>query len=263
MNLHNFIPKLLIFIIVQVHRTNSEGFYGTCNTPFSCGTVSGFQYPFRRHQDPTQCGYPGFELNCDDPNPPTINIMNITYRILAVNPTNQIMTLVRGDMVNSTCPLDLVNTTIDHNLFDYTSSYTNITFLYGCPVAFNPIGMIGSLACGSDGTGLVILAPGALGPGMCKASVIIPSLDSIGFMDPMKLVQVLQDGFDVRWKVESRPCADCTGSGGQCVYSTSTRLTKCACPETSLLGDSCSKLNKTEVSLSPSSSSSPGINFLP
>lgn len=256
MNIHNFIPKILILIIFQVHRTNSEGFYGTCNNPFSCGTISGLQYPFRQYQDPAQCGYPGFELNCDDQNPPTIDITNITYRVLAVNPTSQIMTLVRGDMINSTCPIDLVNTTIDHNLFDYTSSYTNITFLFGCPIDFYPVGMIGSLVCGSNGIGKTILALRAVGPGMCKASVVIPSPDPLQFMSPIELVKVLQNGFDVRWKVESQPCADCTWSGGQCVYDTSTLLTKCACLETSLLGDSCSKLNKTEVNVSPSSSSS-------
>ncbi|KAI3726451.1 hypothetical protein L1987_66248 [Smallanthus sonchifolius] len=254
----NLIPKILIFIIIEVRLTNSQRLYGTCNRPFSCGTISGFQYPFRRHQDPAQCGYPGFELNCDEQNLPIINITNIRYQVLGIDPINQILKLVREDMIDSICPQDLVNTTINHNLFDYTSSYTNITFLFGCPISFDVVGMIDSFLCGNNGVSPVILVPGAQGPGMCKTSVVVPS--PVGFMSSTGIVQALREGFDVRWKVESRPCTDCIMSGGQCVYDVSTSLTACACPEPPLLADSCSKVNKPEVS-SPSSSPSPGTCF--
>ncbi|KAD4888389.1 hypothetical protein E3N88_20462 [Mikania micrantha] len=243
MNLQNLIPKLLILIIIKAPWTNSEGFYGTCNPSFNCGSISGFHYPFRRHQDPAQCGYPGFELNCDQQNPPTINIMNITYRVLSLNPTAQTLKLVRGDMVNSACPQDLVNTTIDHELFDYTSSYTNISFLFGCPIPFDVVGMMGPLSC--DGSNLAILVPGTLGPGMCNTSVTIPFpvglLNENPFGSLTWLVPIFRDGFEVRWKVEPGPCTDCTLSGGQCVYDISRLGTTCACPEPPLLGDSCLK----------------------
>ncbi|KAL8250884.1 hypothetical protein R6Q59_034577 [Mikania micrantha] len=258
MNLQNLIPKLLILIIIKAPWTNSEGFYGTCNPSFNCGSISGFHYPFRRHQDPAQCGYPGFELNCDQQNPPTINIMNITYRVLSLNPTAQTLKLVRGDMVNSACPQDLVNTTIDHELFDYTSSYTNISFLFGCPIPFDVVGMMGPLSC--DGSNLAILVPGTLGPGMCNTSVTIPFpvglLNENPFGSLTWLVPIFRDGFEVRWKVEPGPCTDCTLSGGQCVYDISRLGTTCACPEPPLLGDSCLKVNRTRVNSSPSSSSS-------
>ncbi|XP_076882459.1 LEAF RUST 10 DISEASE-RESISTANCE LOCUS RECEPTOR-LIKE PROTEIN KINASE-like 1.4 [Bidens hawaiensis] len=259
-NTFNYLlPKtLLIFLIIKIHLANSEGFYGTCNASFSCGSISGFQYPFRRHQDPVQCGYPGLELNCDQPNIATINIMNIGYRVLGVDPTTQIMKLVRGDMINSVCPQDLVNTTIDHELFDYTSSYTNITFLFECPIPFELLGMIGTLLCGSNEASRVFLFPGALGPGTCETSVIVPF--PLGVMGSMGLILALQDGFEVKWKVESGPCTDCTQSGGLCVYDATRAATRCACPGSPLLADSCSNVNnKTNVSLSPPSSpSSPG-----
>ncbi|KAM0032449.1 putative protein kinase RLK-Pelle-WAK-LRK10L-1 family [Helianthus debilis subsp. tardiflorus] len=252
MNFHHLIPKLLILIITQIRWTNSEGFYDTCSRSFSCGTISGIQYPFRRHQDPPECGYPGFELNCDQNNQPTINITNITYRVLGIDPTTQILKLVRGDMINS-CPQYLVNTTINHQLFDYTPSYMNISFLIGCPIPFDIEGMITSFFCTNIGINPVILVPGATGPGVCKTSVVIPS--PVGFTG---LIEVLQDGFEVKWKVDPGPCADCIQSGGLCVSDISRLATTCACPEPPLLADTCSnsKVNKPDVGLSPPSSTS-------
>ncbi|KAI3768118.1 hypothetical protein L2E82_18550 [Cichorium intybus] len=262
MNPRYLILKLLILIILQESSSNSAGFYGTCNTPFSCGTISGFQYPFRRHQDPAYCGYPGFELNCDDSNLPTINIMNITYQVLDINPTAQILKIVRKDMINSMCPQDLVNTTMDPKLFSFTKSYMNISILFGCPISFTFSFMgIGSIFCGDNGVSQVFLVPGIQGPGSCETSVVIPF--PVDFLNSTGLGQVLQEGFDVMWKVEGSGCSDCIESGGQCVYDNSKGLTMCACPESPLLADSCSTVNKTEVNLSPavSISSSSGMQL--
>ncbi|XP_024984219.1 LEAF RUST 10 DISEASE-RESISTANCE LOCUS RECEPTOR-LIKE PROTEIN KINASE-like 1.4 [Cynara cardunculus var. scolymus] len=252
MNSRYLILKLLVLIVIRASSSRSAGFYGTCNGSFSCGNLSGFRYPFRRHQDPAYCGYPGFELNCDGKNPPTIEIMKIMYRVLGVDPTAQILTVVREDMVNSICPQDLVNTTIDHELFDYTSSYMNISFLFGCPFSFDLVGF-GSIFCSVEEVSPVFLMPGIQAPGICKTSVIIPV--PVGFTNPSGLSQVLQKGFEVRWKVGPKPCNDCTQSGGQCIYDSATSLTSCACIETPILVESCSTVNKTGAGSSPPSSS--------
>ncbi|KAJ9562194.1 hypothetical protein OSB04_007354 [Centaurea solstitialis] len=253
MNPRYLILKLLVLIVLRASSSRSAGLYGTCNGAFSCGTVSGFRYPFRRHQDPAYCGYPGFELNCDERNPPTIEIMKIMYRILGVDPTNQILTVVREDMVNSICPEELVNTTIDHTLFDYTSGYMNISFLFGCPFSFDLVGF-GSIFCGKDEvTSPVFLMPGIQAPGICETSVIIPV--PVGFMNPTGLGQVIKKGFEIIWKVGPKPCTDCTQSGGQCIYDSATSLTSCACLELPFLVDTCSTKNKTGAASSPTSSS--------
>ncbi|PWA60632.1 hypothetical protein CTI12_AA380690 [Artemisia annua] len=258
MNHQYFILRLVILIITKARLSNSDGLYNTCNGPFSCGTMSGLRYPFRRHQDPAHCGYPGFELECDEPNPPTINIMNITYHVLGLDPMSQIMKVVREDMIDTICPENLVNTTIDHELFDFPSSYTNISFLFGCPLSFNVLGMIDSVLCGNNGVSPVFIMPGVLGPGICETSVVIPF--PVGFANSTGLTQALQDGFEVSWKVKSRPCTDCTQSGGQCVYDAGTSLTACACPELPLLADRCSAMNKTDAKSSPSLSQSPSVS---
>ncbi|XP_024984218.1 LEAF RUST 10 DISEASE-RESISTANCE LOCUS RECEPTOR-LIKE PROTEIN KINASE-like 2.4 [Cynara cardunculus var. scolymus] len=250
MNSRYLIVKLLIFITIEECSSALDGFNGTCDDSFSCGTISGIGYPFRRHQDPTHCGYPGFELNCDERNLPTIDIMNLKYQILGIDLTAQILRVVREDMVNSICPQELVNTTINHELFDYTSSYMNISFLFGCPFSSNIVGF-GSILCSTDEiSSPVLVLPGIQGPGDCKTSVVTPV--PVGFLDPTRLGQVLREGFEVRWKV-GRTCSGCMRSGGRCLYNNDTGLTMCGCPGPTFLADNCSTTNKTEVGSSPSS----------
>ncbi|KAI8031942.1 hypothetical protein LOK49_LG01G03494 [Camellia lanceoleosa] len=46
------------------------------------------------------------------------------------------MRIAREDVIEATCPQDLVNTTLDDTLFEYVSSgYRNLSFLYGCPAS--------------------------------------------------------------------------------------------------------------------------------
>ncbi|PWA60627.1 hypothetical protein CTI12_AA380640 [Artemisia annua] len=197
------------------------------------GNLTGLGYPFRRHQAPAYCGYPGFELNCDQQGPPTIEIMNMTYRILSINSTFQILKIVRQDMNESICPKNLVNTTINHELFDYAPSYMNASLLLGCPLSFNVLG-IGSIFCGNNGVGPTFLVPGIQGPGICNTSVIVPFpigfTNTSGFINTTGSEQILQEGFDVMWKVNGKNCTDCMRSGGQCMYDNVTRLTICSSP---------------------------------
>lgn len=250
MNSRHLIVKLLILIVFGECSSNADEFYGTCEDSFSCGNISGFGYPFRRLQDPAYCGYPGFELNCDEQNLTTIDITNMTYQILTVDPTSQILRIVREDMIGSTCPKELVNTTIDYNLFGYTPGYMNISFLFGCPASSNSMGM-GSISCDNNGGSPVFLLPGIQVPESCETSIIVPSPDR--YVNPTELGPVLQQGFEVWWKMGAWPCTDCTRSGGQCIYNNYTRLTTCACPEPPFLADSCYTANTTRVGSSPPS----------
>ncbi|PWA87573.1 hypothetical protein CTI12_AA128360 [Artemisia annua] len=254
MKSRHLVVNLLILALIRECSSNQGELYGTCDDSFSCGNISGFKYPFRRHQDPVYCGYPGFELNCDEENPPIINITNINYRVLSIDPTSQILKIMQEDMTDSICPQDPVNTTIDNNLFSHTSKYMNISYLFGCPVSFDSAGYIGSIFCNNNGVDHVFLSYGARGPGSCKTSVILPVPDR--FMAPSDLGPFVHQGFEVKWNVGVGPCTDCMQSGGQCMYSNVTSLTTCACPEPPFLADSCLSDNKTRVSSSPSSEKS-------
>ncbi|XP_022865653.1 LEAF RUST 10 DISEASE-RESISTANCE LOCUS RECEPTOR-LIKE PROTEIN KINASE-like 1.3 isoform X4 [Olea europaea var. sylvestris] len=255
-----FIPLAIRFLIlVQVlpsGSSNPEGFYQTCGNKFSCGTITNIGYPFRGIDDPLYCGYPGLVLHCHQNDVTTIEIMNITYHVLGINESTQTMRIVREDVMRATCPEDMVNTTLDYSLFDYSATNTNLTFLYGCPTLKIP-GL--SLVCSSGYDGVYVL-PGTQGPGKCNASVVVPILVSTGYghgaggsVNSTTLDQVLQQGFEIRWKMDDKDCNDCIESKGRCGFNFATNQTACFCPDQQYISAICSKTNGDRSSLAAGS----------
>ncbi|KAK1359075.1 putative serine/threonine-protein kinase [Heracleum sosnowskyi] len=167
--------------------------------------------------------------------------MNVTYRVLKIDQATQIMKIAREDVMDATCPRELVNTTFNYTVYDYTSAYTNITFLYGCPVSVK-LQSPSFFSCGSKGYDSVDVVSGAQGPGNCNYSVVVPVLKTgtEGSVSLTHLDQLLQEGFEVRWKMDGKACSDCTRTCGRCGYSFSTNQTTCFCPGQPYLADSCS-----------------------
>lgn len=248
-----FLLLLNLFFLLQTPIQPSSitpNFYHNCsNTTFTCGSLNGIRFPFRGNTFPQYCGYPGLQLNCQPNNITTIRIANTTYRILSIDQTSQIMKIAREDLMESTCPRDLLNTTLDYTLFQYASNYTNITFLYGCPVVIN-VPSFNMPPCGS------FVLPGAKGPGMCNVSVVVPVLPT-GLAELLNLEalgRVLKQGVEVRWTVDMNGCRECTGSGGLCGYDFGAKRTTCFCPNPPYKSTTCSK----PIGAPPGSLSLPG-----
>ncbi|XP_059642128.1 LEAF RUST 10 DISEASE-RESISTANCE LOCUS RECEPTOR-LIKE PROTEIN KINASE-like 1.4 isoform X1 [Cornus florida] len=250
-----FFLQFLILVQIPPSLSNPYQLYlKTCGTKFSCGTITGIGYPFRGQEQPKNCGYPGLVLNCKNNNITTINIMNLTYRVLGLDQTTQVMKIAREDVMESTCPQKLVNTTLDYAIFDFASQYPNITYLFGCPTSFNlppglnPLNLTGInlpvldpiTSCGHNGVYVVL---GALGPGIyCNASVIVPVFKEMDLGESTKVTdwdKVVRDGFEVRWKVDNKVCSDCTGSNGQCGYDVASKQSTCYCPDPPYLSSKC------------------------
>ncbi|KAK3036543.1 hypothetical protein RJ639_030984 [Escallonia herrerae] len=233
-----FILNILILHQVPSCSSNPDEHYKNCGTAFSCGTITGIQYPFRGYGTPQYCGYPGLVLKCNKYNITTIEIMSMAYRVLGINQTTQVMKIAREDMMESVCPQELVNTTLDHTILDYASTnYMNVTFIFGCPFDFPGLNL---LSCGdSANTGAYVL-PGAEGPGFCKVSVVVPAsgiqMGLGGSVNVTGLSRVLRNGFEVKWKVDGKACRDCIGSNGRCGYDITKHQTTCYCPDPTYTG---------------------------
>lgn len=259
--LHLFFTIKLLVLLQSSHVSSSAGeFYRTCGNTFSCGnTITEIGYPFRRYTDPAYCGHPSLVLNCNDRNnATTIDIMNTTYRVLQIYQATETMRIVREDMMEDPCPQEMVNTTLDHSLFDYAASYTNLTFLYGCPASNVP--GLSLTPCGNSGYSGVYVFPGSQGPGSCNASVIVPVvLDGSGgggSINITSLNQVIQQGFEVRWKIGGKSCSDCVDSKGRCGYDVGTNQTTCFCPDPPYVTDTCPMASGA----SPGNAPSPGTH---
>ncbi|KAM3285961.1 hypothetical protein P3S67_024760 [Capsicum chacoense] len=232
----------LVLIHVPQGSSNPNEFYQPCGKEYTCGNITGLSYPFLSVNDPPFCGYPGFEFKCNQDGTTTMVINNINYRILNVHPTTQTMRVVREDMMESPCPVDLVNTTLDYSLFDFAAGYTNLTFLYNCPVSY--IAIMDVTACRNSKYHNVFVLPGAVGPGKCTASVTVPVLQTsavtVGSLNSSGLGQLLQEGFDIRWKLDGKACSECTQKKGRCGYDEFSKKTTCFCPGPPLESSACS-----------------------
>lgn len=246
----------VVLILIQLipHASsiiNSEEFnYPTCGSTFDCGKITRISYPFRGTNDPLYCGYPGLVLSCDGDAIARIKIKNMTYRVLDVYQATRTMRIAREDVMVSTCPTDLVNTTLDYALFDYASSSVNLTFLYGCPEPFSS-NLLSYCGRNNDFNSPVYALPGAQGPGRCNSSVIYPveqmGMGEVGVggtvVNYTGLDQILRQGFDVRWKVDDWGCSDCDESGGKCGYDFISNKTSCFCPTPPYVTTTCSVSN--------------------
>ncbi|KAK3036554.1 hypothetical protein RJ639_030995 [Escallonia herrerae] len=237
------ILEISVLIRIPSCSSNPDVFYETCGTAFSCGNISGIGYPFRGTGSPEYCGYPGLVLNCNQDNITLIESMGMAYRVLGIDQTIQFMRIAREDLMESRCPQDLVNTTLDYTLFDYASTnYMNVTFIFGCPVSTNFPGL-SNLTCGSNGYSSAYLLPGAQGPGSCNVSVVVPApliqADLGGTLNTTSLDQIVQEGFQVKWKVDGKACSDCTASSGLCGYNLSTNQSTCYCSKPPYMSNTC------------------------
>ncbi|GKV16745.1 hypothetical protein SLEP1_g27341 [Rubroshorea leprosula] len=110
---------------VDEHYLNSKG-------TFACGSIENIGYPFWGSDRPDYCAFPGFQLNCSDLTP-DVRVMSATYHVLGINNENRLLTLAGTDYLDNLCPTFLINTTLNPDLFEFTSDSQDISLYYRCP----------------------------------------------------------------------------------------------------------------------------------
>lgn len=223
---------VLFFILIHLPPLSSREnkWFSSCGKSFNCGNITEITYPFWGNDRPKECGYPGFELQCQDQGNTVIQIANINYLVLDINLDGQIITVTRKDLgADGICQF---NSTIDNsNTFEYASSLVNFTFNYAC------LPWAGSFNCPINGmnykNGFAIGGDG--GAGTCHASIVVPGrkeFSSGGIIrDLGDLKQLLEQGFDVKWKVDRSHCKECEKFGGRCGFDVGAKEFRCLCPE--------------------------------
>ena len=156
--------------------------------------------------------------------------MSQQYLVLRLN-LNKILTVVRKDIVADGCPHNLVNTTLNSTLFDYSPATSeNLTFLYNCTNGVPPWVVSGS-ACTN---GFYLEEHDTEGGGekinqirSCTSRVEIPaprSVDKEQNRDGLKAA--LKKGFDLIYKGD----LGCIRSPHECVYNRTAEKFDCLCP---------------------------------
>ncbi|KAL3618954.1 hypothetical protein CASFOL_037182 [Castilleja foliolosa] len=259
---------IILLLLIQSHNafSNPSEFYDTCNNTFNCGNnITQIGYPFRGSNDPPYCGHPSFVLTCDDPNNvTTLDIMSTTYRVMEIHPASQTMRIVSEDVMEengTNCPREMANATLDHSVFDYSGTYVNLTFLYGCPES--TIMGSGLIPCGDDDDGAYVLFPGNQVPGNCRDSVIVPVLgNGPGPVSDTGLDGVFRQGVEITWKIDGEACGGCMESNGRCGFNFETNKMTCFCRDPPFISDVCPMVSGASDGNRRSSGMYININFL-
>ncbi|KAL7090280.1 hypothetical protein ACP275_12G030800 [Erythranthe tilingii] len=202
-----FVALILLAIYFPCFLCQCDG------EPFDCGNVRYISYPFWGGARPQSCGRgPGYKLICDN-GLPKLNISSLTYVVQKINFDDKTLKIAREDLLTNTCPTIIRDTTIDRNLFEYTSESqeNNVTLYYGCSDKNGETGYLESkpnrFSC--DGGGVNLFDESSEGPGpniTCGESITVPvskdyaqSLENPTSSSINILQSALASGFSVRW----------------------------------------------------------------
>ncbi|XP_057998250.1 LEAF RUST 10 DISEASE-RESISTANCE LOCUS RECEPTOR-LIKE PROTEIN KINASE-like 2.4 [Hevea brasiliensis] len=225
---------LVLFFSVSIPlcSSNTDSYTSCSTTQFVCGNITA-GFPFWGNNRPEFCGNPGLELMCENDNP-TININDVVYRVLEIDENGQSLRIARQDYTDGICQPQLLNTTLDPQLFEYASGYRNLTIIYGCTIPAL-LGVPALFNCLITGTGFQngYVVYDAVGPGLCYRSIFVPVSETIlasAMVNLSGLEESLKQGFQVKWKVDDTACTNCIGSKGVCGYYLLSNETTCYCP---------------------------------
>ncbi|GLU10762.1 hypothetical protein SLE2022_275470 [Rubroshorea leprosula] len=238
-----FLSSLLICLFTSINLQTSfcveDLWYSNCSQTFKCGSIENVSYPFWGVNRADYCGQPGFKLDCQDDVPKIMMLQN-TFRVLGINPEQQILKVARDDYWKDICPAEFINTTIDSTHFSYVSSgLQNLTIYYDCYLGSNTYYLPPSLNCIINTTTINVLyatITSSYDPflGECISNVQIPINETAAqtlYENPMMVNDTLKAGFDLQWKIGGDQCNRCLNSGGVCGYNRTTTQFTCFCQD--------------------------------
>ncbi|KAJ6290659.1 hypothetical protein OIU76_027999 [Salix suchowensis] len=246
--LSDFVFLLLLFIQIPSSLSNDD-LYTACRKDFVCGRgIPELElrvgFPFWGNGRSSACGIPELELKCDhEKNITTMNINQVAYRVLEINPEYKTLRIAREDYSAGLCPPQFANSTFNPKIFEPVYGNINYTLIYGCEDAPPTIPGSRTFNCkikdvdGQSG----YIKKGENGPGECNGSVIVPVSDFPPLFEwnVETLKGQLKTGFEVRWKVDMDLCRECYTSLGVCGIYNVTNQTTCYCPNQSSGSKTC------------------------
>ncbi|XP_048422230.1 LEAF RUST 10 DISEASE-RESISTANCE LOCUS RECEPTOR-LIKE PROTEIN KINASE-like 1.3 isoform X3 [Pyrus x bretschneideri] len=227
--LQSLFPFLLIAsflsINVELSLCQNDQQFTNCSSKINCGSVGGISYPFWGVNRASYCGKARYEVQCQD-NVPVFNMKGVSYRILQMNTTtNWTVKVARNDYWGSICNPTFVNTTLNFSLFDYVSTYTNMTFYYQCPTT---VTLPNARSCNTSSVFFLTrpVTVGQSSPVTCTNVVIVPVYTTAALAieagQTTTITDAIDGGFSLQLQIDNDQCSRCLQSGGQCGLNTTT-----------------------------------------
>ncbi|XP_060669201.1 LEAF RUST 10 DISEASE-RESISTANCE LOCUS RECEPTOR-LIKE PROTEIN KINASE-like 2.1 isoform X2 [Ziziphus jujuba] len=237
-----FIIILAFFLLSMDFVGAVDPYYQNCRVPRTCGdnqtmTIS---FPFYiPDQQNSHCGYPGFELSCNDKKIPILNLSNDSYIVRQISYENQSFivsnTALSLDDLRpaGSCIPPLRNLSLPNDRFQLPKQ-SQAFLIYDChaPTVL-PEYQIGCYS--QNVTNWVLGVPendldqlANLSTKCGKNSSVVPVKD-YSTTESVGIREALSRGFELKWRADD--CNRCKASGGVCGFNTSAYLFRCYCPD--------------------------------
>ncbi|KAK9204078.1 hypothetical protein WN943_014335 [Citrus x changshan-huyou] len=218
-----FMICILIAVPASQGDSDSDEQFMSCNSSHSCGDLQDIGYPFwGSNIRPQYCGRQGFELQCYDDEYATIRIGHQSFRVLEINNTHPIMRIVIADYLGRDCLESIRKSSISDPLFNYTEKVRNLSLFYDCSGDSSSQLGKNNYNCTSEG-GVVIRSFYTIDnykdsrlhnlSNSCSSVIKVPiqlTRPNIGYLEEGKLIEALNQGFEVRYDAEDKLCSTCT-----------------------------------------------------
>ncbi|KAL9438205.1 hypothetical protein AB3S75_023970 [Citrus x aurantiifolia] len=223
----NPILTFVVCILIAVPASQGDGDvdeqYKSCDGSQSCGNLQYIRYPFWGNNiRPQYCGRQGFELQCHDNDYATILIGHQSFRVLEINNTHPIMRIVIADYLGRECLESFRKSSISHRLFSYTEKVRNLSLFYDCSGDFSSQLGKNNYSCTSE-AGVVPRSFYTIDnyddsrlhnlSNSCSRVIkvpIQPTRPNIDYLEEGKLIEALNQGFEVRYVADDMRCSTCT-----------------------------------------------------
>ncbi|KAF8085492.1 hypothetical protein N665_0665s0002 [Sinapis alba] len=246
-SLHKIFLTFIFHCILLATQTLSlDPKFEACE-PKSCGKGPKISFPFYLSgKQESFCGYPSFELTCDDDQElPVLGIAGEEYIIKNMSYEKQWLQVVNLRVSHDPCPSPMHNLTLHRTPFSVIPSNINFFILYNCSGAnlWNDFTTY-PLTC-YDNTSLPsygvfqrenIVKQIIYASTSCQKLVDVPVSASGNLSLGITYVDILKRGFVLSWDAHS--CIRCNSSGGRCGHNDSKEFV-CLCPDGPKIHDTC------------------------
>ncbi|KAG5521565.1 hypothetical protein RHGRI_033954 [Rhododendron griersonianum] len=230
------LPFTIFIFFIKTSTISCGGSKYEACVPQNCGNQT-IRYPFwiKNKQEPF-CGYPGFELNCQNNNYPILQTPNNNYTIQEILYRWQTLRLSNTAVWNlkHDCWPPISNVSLEVDNFSVVSNGSDLYLLSNCSSLGENL-LEYRIGCGEESRigngGLAMFGnDGNLGYGLqsCQTEVLAP-VELVSGEVIRDYLSVLRRGFLVKWRAPD--CSTCEDSGGRCGFDLVKLHFKCFCTD--------------------------------
>ena len=239
-------PLLITYVVLSVASVpwcfSADQQYEECQLPLRCGSglsvFPNITYPFWGNNigKPRFCGKTEFELSCKDNQTLTLEIKNVTLRVISVNLDSTIITVADESLFEGRCPKILNFSGDDQFIINHN---TNTIDLFECPRGLDE-GSTGISCNESNGSLKTYNVFGLTHPPQnCSKVGEIPMLSSAEIENTLHqskksnqtLKMALEKGFELRYTIDKEICRFCYSSSGICGSEVLSGRFQCLCAD--------------------------------